>query len=115
METMRRWQEWGNVILAGMLFIGVLVYVVAGVSQAEFAFIVMGVLLFAIGTFLLADPATMLGEWSEMFYGIVIVVSPWVFDFATLTPFNDVAWALGALMMLFAGWMLLTISHPTTR
>lgn len=115
METLRRWQEWGNVLLAGMLFIGVLVYVVAGVSQAEFAFIVMGVLLFGISIFLLADPATILGEWSEMIFGIVVVVSPWVFDFATLTPFNNVAWAMGTLMMLFAGWMLLTTFGTTTQ
>jgi hypothetical protein len=112
METWHRWQDWGNVVLGAILFIAAFAY--AAPAMAEYTFIVLGVLMFAIGLYLLATPSFIPGEWAEVVLGILAFVSPWIFGFASLSPINYIAWVIGVLAVILAGWVILTAPPETT-
>jgi len=113
MVAWKRWQDWGNVALGIILFIAAFAYAAAAMPMAEYTFIVIGVLLFAIGLYLLANPRATLGEWAQVVLGILVFISPWVFGFASLSPTNYIAWVVGVLAVVLAGWVILTAPGET--
>jgi uncharacterized membrane protein len=115
MMAWRRWQDWINVILGVILFIAAFVFAAAVVSAAEWTFIVIGVLLFLVGLYLLANPQAVPVEWVQIVLGILLFISPWVFHFSTSSPTDWFAWIIGVLAVIFAGWVLLEQRSPVAR
>jgi hypothetical protein len=94
MSAWKHWQDWVIVVLGVLLFIAPLgtPFVFGGVATATAAYTAyaIGVLIAAIGLFLLANPAKVVGEWIEVLLGVVLVVSPFLLGFPVwslwLTP-----------------------------
>ena len=112
MSAWKRWQDWVIVVLGVLLFIAPLgtPYVFGGVATATGAYTAcaMGVLIAAIGLFLLANPAKVVGEWIEVLLGVVLVVSPFLLGFSGVVVVAYTAWIIGALAILLAGSVILT-------
>jgi len=112
MSAWKRWQDWVIVVLGVLLFITPLgtPFVFGGVATASAAYTAyaMGVLIAAIGLFLLANPAKVVGEWIEVLLGVVLVVSPFLLGFSGVVVVAYTAWIIGAPAILLAGSVILT-------
>jgi hypothetical protein len=112
MSAWERWQDWVIVVLGVLLFIAPLgtPFAFGGVATASAAYTAyaMGVLIAAIGLFLLANPAKVVGEWIEVLLGAVLVVSPFLLGFSGVVVVAYTAWIIGALAILLAGSVILT-------
>ena len=111
MSAWKRWQDWVIVVLGVLLFIAPLgtPYVFGGVATATAAYTAyaIGVLIAAIGLFLLANPAKVVGEWIQVLLGLVLVASPFLLGFSGVVVVAYTAWTIGALAVLLAGSMIL--------
>lgn len=115
MAAWNRWQDWGNVVLGIVLFIAAFVFAAAALPLAQYAFIVLGVLLFAVALYHLAYPQGTWEEWAEGVLGILAFIAPWILGFAALSPTNYIAWVIGVLAVILAGWELLTSPEEAAR
>ncbi len=85
MSAWKRWQDWVIVVLGVLLYITPLtvpfVFGGAATATATYTAYVMGVLIAAVGLYLLANPANVMGEWIQVLLGALLVASPFVLGF----------------------------------
>ena len=115
MSAWKRWQDWVMVVLGVLLYITPLtvpfVFGGAGTATATYTAYVMGVLIAAVGLYLLAKPAKVMGEWIQVLLGVVLVASPVVLGFSSVAVVAYTARIIGALAILLAGWVILRESR----
>ena len=79
MSAWKRWQDWVIVILGAFLYITPLTvpFVFGGVATATTTYTayVMGVLIAAVGLYLLAKPANVMGEWIQVLLAALLLLA----------------------------------------
>ncbi len=112
MSAWKHWQDWVIVVLGVLLYITPLtvpfVFGGAATATATCTAHVMGVLIAAVGLYLLAKPANVMGEWIQVLLGALLVASPFVLGFSVVVGVAYTAWVIGVLAVLLAGSVILT-------
>jgi uncharacterized membrane protein HdeD (DUF308 family) len=115
MSAWKRWQDWVIVVLGVLLYITPLtvpfVFGGAATATATYTAYVTGVLIAAVGLYLLAKPANVMGEWILVLLGALLVASPFVLGFSVLVGVAYTAWIIGVLTILLAASVILTQRH----
>lgn len=112
MAQWKRWQDWANVVLGVTLFISPFIFD-GSTPAAPRTALVIGILVVLVGFWLLANPHALGFEWVQVALGILLFLAPWVLGFASFTSTAWSAWIIGALVVVLAGWVLLSERGPT--
>lgn len=102
----RRWQDWALVVLGALIFIATFVFSAMTMPAAQYTGIVIGVLMFLIGLYMLASPQMRNVEWVQIVLGVLLFISPWVLGYTSLIQMAWSAWIIGVLAVIAAGWVL---------
>ena len=108
MTAWRRWQDYATIVLGALLFVSPVVFGDTGQSVAAATAYVLGVLLVVAGIIAEAMNRRNGFEIVPAVLGVVAFVSPWVFGFTAVTGVAWVAWIVGALAIINAGYLLLS-------
>ena len=103
----KHWQDWVS-MLVGVWMIAapwVLGFDLHASVGAFFSAIVLGVFLFAFAVSEMFIPENW-EEYFELYLGGLLLVSPWMLDFAALARQRDNAVACGLVVVLLALWVL---------
>lgn len=108
MQGESRSQDMLNAVL-GMILI-VLPFVLGAqlVSGVQFAAWGIGGLVALVAMYLLNSPQNVKAEWAQVILGILLVISPWVLGFDTVTPMAWSAWIIGVLVVITSTSVLLS-------
>ncbi len=115
MAPWHRWQDWVNVVLGVVLFITPFTFGATSVQAAAYTAWVVGVLLLAVGLYLLSNPENTGVEWVQVILGVLLFISPWALTFTNLTQMAWSAWIIGVLSVIAAGWVLLAERSEVVR
>ncbi len=102
----RRWQDWVLVVLGALIFIATFVFSAMTVPAAQYTGIIIGVLMFLVGLYTLANPQMRNVEWVQIVLGVLLFISPWVLGYTSLVQMAWSAWIIGVLAVIAAGWVL---------
>ncbi len=111
MDKWKRWQDWVLVVLGVLIFLATFVFGAMTMPAAQWTGIVIGVLMFLVGLYMLANPQMRTVEWAQIVLGVLLFISPWVLGYTSLTQMAWSAWIIGVLAVIAAGWVLY-FEHP---
>jgi len=99
-----RWQDWGAVVLGIVAGVAVVwldaTNAAAWTDAALWSLLVFGVLLLASGLWSLTRPDSVASEYVHIGLGVLLFISPWVLDYATVPAAAWTSWVVGALAVL---------------
>jgi hypothetical protein len=108
MKAWTRWQNWVTLVLGIILFITPWVFGTATRPSSSWDAWILGVIGVLLSLWALGLPASYLvAEWITVVLGIVLFISPWVLGFAAVSSAAWVAWIIGVLFFILAGWTVL--------
>ncbi|HYZ61769.1 MAG TPA: SPW repeat protein [Acetobacteraceae bacterium] len=107
-------QDWINLALAVLLFISPWVFGFSGEPVAAWNAWVCSVI---VGVFSIAALVNFAEweEWVNLGVGAWLVISPWVLQFAAVSPALWTELVLGALILVVAAWEIWSTRHPMPR
>jgi hypothetical protein len=107
-----RFQDWINLILGALLFLGPWLFRFADQPFAAWNSWIAGIVVAALSVAALIRFAEW-EEWLNVAIGVWILVSPWVLGFAGIRPAMWLSVILGVVIAVMAAWETWTTHHPT--
>ncbi len=105
-RSIKRWQDWGNLLLGAWLFVSpwVMQYP-ADMPSASWNAHLLGAAIVIFAAFAVSMPRV----WEEglnIILGIWMIISPWVLGFASYRNVTTNAVIVGILVTAFAAWAM---------
>ena len=102
-----RWQDWASLVLGVWLFLSPLALRFAHtIGRGGVDFLVTGLAIASLAVLAL-NMRTLWSEWVTFVLGLWLIGSPWLLGFASDRPAGVNAVVVGALVALFAVWVIL--------
>jgi len=95
MKKWMRWHDW-VALAAGVLMVLTPMWSSPG-GAGTTAMLVLGVVLGLTALWSLYDPGAIASEYSHAVLGVLMFITPWVFDFADTTVAAFTSWILGVV------------------
>lgn len=114
MQAWRRWQDWVTMALGVVIFASPFVFAGNAQTLAGWTSYIAGTLIF-LGGFWAASLEK--PGWQELIpvaVGILLVLSPFLLDYTTVTALAWSAWIVGILAVICAGSLLIS-QQPTQQ
>ena len=113
MKKWTRWQDWVAVVAGLYVALSTLWTAQAGASTSFM--LVLGILLVAAGVWSLAMPGLVSMEWIHVVLGALLIISPFVGNYAMSTGAAWTSWIVGAIAVvvgLLAVQPAMRMHHP---
>ena len=104
MKLSARWQDW-VALVAGVYAVLSPIWT-ATETSATWTMIALGGLLALAAACSIVAPDAVVSEWTHVGLGVLLVISPWVAQFAEITAMAWTAWAVGAVAIVMGLWAL---------
>lgn len=98
MKKWTRWQDW-LALIAGAYAVLSPIWT-ATETNATWTMVILGAAIVVVALWSLAMPGDRGADYALMLMGILLFVSPWVMDFATMEALAMTAWIAGAVTVL---------------
>lgn len=98
MKKWIRWQDW--VAVAAGAYVALSTIWTAHMGASVAIMLVLGILLAAAGVWSLAMPGMVSMEWIHVALGVLLIISPWVGNYATSAGAAWTSWIAGAVALV---------------
>jgi hypothetical protein len=98
MKKWTRWQDWAAVAVG--LYVACSTIWTPQMGSSAPIMIVLGVLLVAAGVWSLAMPGLVAMEWIHVALGALLIISPWVGNYATSAGAAWTSWIAGVIAVV---------------
>ncbi len=115
MKAWTRWQDW--VTLGAGVVAAFVAYSSLSSAAGASALMILGAAMIVAALISLAMPDLVVMEYVKVAVGLLMIVSPWVFGFATVSGAATTAWTLGIISLAAALWAapLSIVAHQHTH
>jgi hypothetical protein len=104
MKAWTRWQDWTTLIGGVALILAPWVFGLVSTTAFALDAWFIGVLAAAFALFSLARPGRFVTEGVILLLGVWLFFSPWLLGFSTVSVAMGIAWIIGLLFVVTAGW-----------
>ncbi|GGM35505.1 hypothetical protein GCM10012275_03510 [Longimycelium tulufanense] len=98
MKPWTRWQDWGAVVFGVYTLLSPLWLTTS--TGAMWTMIVFGALLAIAGAWSLAQPGSVISEYSHVVLGVLLFLAPWVMGYADMAGAAWTSWIVGVLAVI---------------
>jgi hypothetical protein len=113
MKKWTRWQDW--VVVAAGLYVALSTLWTPQMGASTSLMLILGVLMVAAGVWSLAMPGLVAMEWIHVALGALLIISPFVGNYATSTGAAWTSWIAGVVTLvagLLAIQPAMRMHHP---
>ncbi len=100
MGAWSRWEDWLSLVLGGWTCVSPLLFGASVGSTASYAVLSLGAAIVLAALYALIVPESEAVEWTLTALGVILFLSPWLFDFASLT---GLAWNARIVSVMVVG------------
>lgn len=108
MDTWKRWQDWGTLILGALVIIAPFAFGARTHTAVVGTAVAIGVLMVFASLWALYQPGQQVPHYVNLVLAVLLFISPWVIGFTTLSYVGWSAWIIAVLVFLLAGSVLAT-------